>query len=93
MTGAHKTPDMLAINPWHQMPNMTDGDVSIGESGAIVRYIANTYAPQLYGAKEPAKKAAINWALEWMCVQPNYGCSADASTSPHRHRLDLRFYT
>ena len=43
MTGAHKTPDMLAINPWHQMPNMTDGDVSIGESGAIVRYIAETY--------------------------------------------------
>ena len=68
MNGAHMTPEMLAINPWHQMPNMTDGDVNIAESGAIVRYIAKAYGPHLYGSVDAAKKATIDWALEWMCV-------------------------
>jgi len=71
MTGAHKTPEMLKVNPWHQMPNMTDGDVNIGESGAIIRYIANKYGPDKYGGTDPAMKATIDWALEWMST--NFG--------------------
>ena len=46
MTGAHMTPEMLKVNPWHQMPNMSDGDLNLGESGAIIRYIANKYDPE-----------------------------------------------
>lgn len=65
MEGAHMTPEMLKINPWHQMPNMSDGDVHIAESGAIIRYLANKYAPQMYGGNDPAAKATIDWALEW----------------------------
>lgn len=58
-------PEMLAINPWHQMPNMSDGDVHIAESGAIIRYIANKYGPETYGGSDVAAKAIIDWALEW----------------------------
>ena len=71
MEGAHMAPAMLAINPWHQMPNMTDGTVKIAESGAIVRYIANKYFPEKYGGSDPAAKATIDWALEWMST--NFG--------------------
>ena len=35
MTGEHMTPEMLAVNPWHQMPNMSDGSVNLAESGAV----------------------------------------------------------
>jgi glutathione S-transferase len=44
-----KTPEMLAINPWAQMPSMSDGDFAIAESNAILRYIAHAYAPETYG--------------------------------------------
>jgi len=65
MEGAHMTPEMLKINPWHQMPNMSDGDVHLAESGAIIRYIANMYAPAMYGGSNMKAKATIDWALEW----------------------------
>jgi len=65
MEGEHMTPQMLKINPWHQMPNMSDGDINLAESGAIIRYIANKYAPNMYGGSDYAAKAKIDWALEW----------------------------
>mmetsp|Transcript_999 Transcript_999/g.2585 ORF Transcript_999/g.2585 Transcript_999/m.2585 type:complete len:222 (+) Transcript_999:45-710(+) len=65
MEGQHMTPEMLKINPWHQMPNMSDGDVHLGESGAIIRYIANKYGPNMYGGSDLKAKATIDWALEW----------------------------
>lgn len=65
MEGEHMTPEMLKINPWHQMPNMSDGDVHIAESGAIIRYIANKYGPHLYGGTDMKVKATIDFALEW----------------------------
>jgi len=66
MKGEHMKPEILKINPWHQMPNMTDGNLQLAESGAIIRYIANKYAPEMYGGDDCAKKALIDWALEWV---------------------------
>lgn len=74
MNGAHMTPEMLKVNPWHQMPNLSDGDVHIGESGAIIRYIANKYAPEKYGGSDAAAKATIDWALEWMSTNFGKNC-------------------
>ena len=37
----HKTPEFLKLNPRGQMPTLTDGDFSLGESVAIQRYILN----------------------------------------------------
>jgi len=71
MKGEHMVPAMLKINPWHQMPNMSDGDLNIAESGAIIRYIANKYGPDKYGGGDPSKVAVIDWALEWMST--NFG--------------------
>jgi len=80
MEGAHMTPEMLKINPWHQMPNMSDGDVHLGESGAVIRYIANKYAPDTYGGTDLACKATIDWALEW--VNSNFNKSFSAIWYP-----------
>jgi len=44
MTGAHKTPEFLKMNPCHTIPTMTDGpDFHLFEATAIMQYIANKY--------------------------------------------------
>lgn len=65
LEGAHKTEDMLKVNPFAQIPSMSDGDVNLGESMAILRYIANAYAPEKYGGSDVKAKANIDWALDW----------------------------
>lgn len=65
LKGELKTPEMLAINPWGQMPSMKDGDVCLAEGNAILRYIANKHAPDRYGGSDIKKKATIDWALDW----------------------------
>ena len=65
MEGAHKTDEMIKINPFTQIPSMSDGSVTLAESMAILRYVANKYAPQLYGGADPDEKATIDWALDW----------------------------
>lgn len=64
MEGAHKTPEMLAVNPFHQIPSMKDGDFCLAEGDAILRYVARQYATASYPSD--AKAAAMqDWALSW----------------------------
>jgi len=65
MTGEHKTPEKLAINPWHQMPAMKDGDLCLAEGNAILRYIGNKYATKTYADLSIEQKALVDWALDW----------------------------
>jgi len=53
--GDHKKPEYLAINPHGKVPAMTDGDVALYESQAILEYLEDKYpaAPLL-----PADAAA-----------------------------------
>lgn len=89
---------MSQVNPWHQMPNMSDGALNLAESGAIIRYIANKYAPDTYGGTDVAKKAVIDWALEWMSTNfgktdfsniwyPVTGCERAQLLKAHFHLL------
>lgn len=63
-TGAHKKDDYLAVNPYGQVPAMHDGDVRIGQSNAILRYIAIKYKPDAYPVTDPAKCAKIDFAID-----------------------------
>ena len=72
MEGAHKTPEALAINPFHQIPSMKDSsnDFCLAEGNAILRYIACKYAPLTYagalgGDAQILARAEIDWALDW----------------------------
>ncbi|KAJ7116858.1 thioredoxin-like protein [Mycena epipterygia] len=42
----HKTPELLAMNPWGQIPVIDDDGVIVYESRAICRYLAEKYAHQ-----------------------------------------------
>ncbi|PNH08375.1 Protein gstA [Tetrabaena socialis] len=57
--GDHKTPAFLAINPFGKVPAMTDGDLPLFESGAILLHLANKYGklqPDAFGT-------AAQWTL------------------------------
>jgi glutathione S-transferase len=65
MEGDQMKPEFLAMNPFHTIPTFKDSDgFSLGEGNAILRYIANKYAPQFYGNGDLKLKARIDWALD-----------------------------
>ena len=41
--GAHKSEDFLTLNPIHEIPTLQDGEITLGESLAIQRYIMKKY--------------------------------------------------
>lgn len=43
--GEHKSPDFLAKNPFGQVPVIEDGDVALGDSNAILLYLALKHDP------------------------------------------------
>eukprot|EP00443_Scrippsiella_acuminata_P037564 CAMPEP_0115204178 /NCGR_PEP_ID=MMETSP0270-20121206/19027_1 /TAXON_ID=71861 /ORGANISM="Scrippsiella trochoidea, Strain CCMP3099" /LENGTH=640 /DNA_ID=CAMNT_0002617653 /DNA_START=56 /DNA_END=1974 /DNA_ORIENTATION=- len=64
MEGEQNKPEFLAMNPFHHIPTMKDGSVAIGESNAILRYIAMKYKPQYYPVWDPALCAMIDFAMD-----------------------------
>lgn len=64
MTGEHMKPEFLAINPYHQIPSLVDGDLKIGESNAILRYLARAYSPKVYPADDLKECARIDFAMD-----------------------------
>lgn len=55
--------DYRAINPTSLVPTLVDGDVTIWESNAILRYLCNAYAPgaTLYPAEAAARGVVDQW--------------------------------
>jgi len=58
------TPEYLKINPYHATPALLDGEFNLGESTAILRYMAQMYAPDFYPAADSKKRAFIDWAMD-----------------------------
>lgn len=46
LTGAHKRPDFLAMNPFGQVPVIDDDGVVLADSNAILVYLARRYDPE-----------------------------------------------
>jgi glutathione S-transferase len=65
MSGAHKQPEILALNPMGKLPILTDGDAVVTESAAIALYLADRYA---YGKLSPrvddlARATYLRWTF------------------------------
>ena len=59
--GEHKTPDYLAINPNGKVPALTDGDLKIWESNAIMCHLARKAGSDLWPRDDdaPARSDAL----------------------------------
>ena len=65
MKGAHKAPELVALNPMGKLPILVDGDAVVTESAAIGLYLADRYslghlAP---GVDDPARATYLRWSL------------------------------
>ncbi|MBV1690101.1 glutathione S-transferase N-terminal domain-containing protein [Novosphingobium sp. G106] len=69
----------LALNPMAKVPVILDpsgpaGAVPIFESGAILIYLAESYAPQFYPAEGPGRWEALKWLMLQMSqIGPVFG--------------------
>lgn len=64
--GEHKQADFLALNPLGQVPVLTDGDVTLRDSTAILVYLASKYdANRTWLPTDPATAGLVQ---EWLAT-------------------------
>src|SRR3569832_880793 len=63
--GEHKKPEFLAMNPFGQVPVLQDGDVTLGDSNAILVYLEAKYAPGQWLPRDPVGAARVQ---RWFSV-------------------------
>ena len=66
MKGEHKSPENLARQPFGQIPSLTDGDFTLFESRAMIRYIDETVPGQSLTPKDPKAHALME---QWISVE------------------------
>jgi glutathione S-transferase len=64
LSGAHRQPEYAAINPSRAVPALEDEDLRIGESSAILKYIADKIHSPAYPT-DLKKRARINALMDW----------------------------
>lgn len=69
--GGNRDADFIAMNPMGLVPVIRDGDVTMFESNAIVRYLAARFRA---GVLRPAEHRSLAMAEQWMeWQQQNFG--------------------
>ncbi len=58
------TPEYDAMNPNRMIPTIQDGDFTLWESNAILRYLADRYAPA-FRSENPAVRASGDKWMDW----------------------------
>lgn len=64
MTGEHHKPEYVAVNPSRQVPALVDGDFSMTESSAILKYLASKFDLPEY-PKDLKERAKVDEAMDW----------------------------
>lgn len=83
MSHANREAAYLAVNPNGVVPFLVDGDFALGESSAILKYLADKVGSPAYPTELKAR-ARVNEALDWFAtnfheyfclftVYPNFG--------------------
>ncbi|MBS2018046.1 MAG: glutathione S-transferase family protein [Deltaproteobacteria bacterium] len=65
MTGAQKSPELLALNPMGKLPTLVDGGTVVTESAAIGIYLADRYAYGTLAPKvdDPKRATYLRWSF------------------------------
>jgi len=63
--GGLDTPEYLAMNPNGLVPTLVDGDVTLWESNAIIRYLAAQYCAESLWHPDPGTRALADRWMEW----------------------------
>ncbi|WP_340108197.1 glutathione S-transferase family protein [Pikeienuella sp. HZG-20] len=63
--GGIDTPEFLAMNPNGLVPVLKDGDLTLWESAAILRYLAARYGDAAFWPRDPAARAPLDMWAEW----------------------------
>lgn len=58
-------PAYRALNPHGKVPTLQDGDVTVWESNAIVRYLAASYSVGTLWPEKPAERAEADQWMAW----------------------------
>lgn len=79
----HKADDFLKMNPFGQVPVLTDGGIVIRDSQAILVYLARKYGNELW---LPTDAAALGEVTAWLSSAAN-----EVAMGPNRLRLHFKF--
>ena len=63
--GGNDTPEYLAMNPNGLVPTLRDGDVTVWESHAVVRYLSAEYGSGLLYPMEARDRAVVDQWTDW----------------------------
>jgi len=58
-------PAFLALNPHGRVPVIQDGDVTVWESHAILRYLAAAYSRGRLWSEDPAERSQVDRWMDW----------------------------
>ncbi|VAV89995.1 Glutathione S-transferase, unnamed subgroup [hydrothermal vent metagenome] len=79
MKGEQKTPEFLALNPFGTVPALEDDGVVLGDSNAIILYLAKKYGGGKWLPEDPAQAAEVQG---WLTV-----AASKIATGPASARL------
>jgi glutathione S-transferase len=79
----HKSAEFTRMNPFGQVPVLTDGEVSIRDSQAILVYLARQYGDEHW---LPTRAAALAEITAWLATAAN-----EVAQGPNRLRLHYKF--
>lgn len=74
--GEHKGERLTRHNPMGKVPTVLDGDVPVSETGAIVTYLVDKYAPDRLGPRpdDPTRAAYLRWLFfGGGVIEPSFG--------------------
>lgn len=76
MSGAHKQPEFLRLNPFGQVPLIEDGEIVLHDSNAILVYLAQRYADPRWLPRDPLGAARVQAWLSVAAGQIAFGPAA-----------------
>jgi len=91
MTGAHHQEPFASLNPNRLVPVLVDGDLTLTESSAILKYLADKIGSPAYPTDLKAR-AKVNEAMDWINTNFyrdfGYGLCYPQLFPNHRRRSD-----